>query len=270
VHFLRDRRTPHSRENAHPGACIFKLDAAFHSSHNEEIPFPSGDRLPRPHRFCHCAASRRHLDWQVRCVCAACNNGWMRSEVDEKAREIMVPLLNGGEARLSPDQQQVVAAWATMKAMVAEYSESECVTTHHMHRVRMMKRRLPPEHGWSVWIAHYVRRKWPVAWISTPFLVLPDHLAAKRPNRRATYYNSQVSTQVIGQLFIHVMRSTMPDLAAPKWKFRLPSGEALFRIWPPVGTSIVWPTGTISDSTADYIAGAFKEFMASIARRQSP
>jgi hypothetical protein len=32
-------------------------------------------------------------DWQVLCVCAACNNGWMRRQIDDRARPIMIPLI---------------------------------------------------------------------------------------------------------------------------------------------------------------------------------
>jgi hypothetical protein len=92
-------------------------------------------------------------DWQVPCVCAACNNGWMRQQIDNRARPIMIPLIKGQQLRLSPDQQRIVATWAAMKAMVAEYGESEAVTTHHAQRKYLMKNRLPPKKGWSVWIA---------------------------------------------------------------------------------------------------------------------
>jgi hypothetical protein len=73
-------------------------------------------------------------DWKVLCVCASCNNGWMRHQIDDRARPIMIPLIKGQQIRLSPDQQRTIAAWAAMKAMVAEYGESEYVTTHHTQR----------------------------------------------------------------------------------------------------------------------------------------
>ena len=64
-------------------------------------------------------------DWQVLCVCAVCNNGWMRQQIENPARPIMIPLIiiSGEPVRLSPDQQQIVATWAAAKAMVAEFAE---------------------------------------------------------------------------------------------------------------------------------------------------
>jgi hypothetical protein len=49
-------------------------------------------------------------------------------------------------------------------------------------------------------------------WESHPLLILPDRLAARRPNKVATYFNSHSSTQVIGDLFIHILRSPMPNI----------------------------------------------------------
>ena len=58
---------------------------------------------------------------------------------------------------------------------------------------------------WGVWIGHFfsdkqkpdAERYFPL-WESQPFLLMPDRLAARRPDKKATYFNSQASTQVIG------------------------------------------------------------------------
>jgi hypothetical protein len=197
-------------------------------------------------------------DWQVLCVCAGCNNGWMRQRVDESARPVMIPLMQGHRIRLSPQQQRAIATWAAMKAMVAEFGESEAVTTHHTQRKYLMRHLRPPDR-WSVWIAHYKRTNDSFLWLSTPFLVLPDKLAKARPDKRATFYNSQVSTQVIGELLVHVIRSPHPRLAR-MWRFHLPQRQGIFRIWPVSDYGITWPLATVDDTSASYIADAYKEF----------
>jgi len=203
-------------------------------------------------------------DTKIRCVCEArCNNGWMRTKVDERARPFLLPLFRGDATRLTPEAQRIIATWAAMKAMVGEYDESSYVTTHHAHRRYLMDHLSPPPHGWAIWIGNYVRKDWPVRWLSTPFLLLPDKQAIKRKNRRATYYNGTSSTQVIGNLFIQIVRSPMHRFVA-RWRFALPRGETLFRIWPPTQFNIAWPGGAISDRSAEYIAGAVKELLASI------
>src|SRR6266496_3328492 len=200
-------------------------------------------------------------DWSVSCVCTACNNGWMR-RLENRARPIMIPLIMGGRIRLLPQQQKTLAGWAAMKAMVAEYSDIEYVTTHHMHRKYLYRTQLPPTKGWAIWIAHYQRKSWLPIWLSRPFLI--DDRAARRSDNRATHFNSHATTQIIGQLLIHVIRSPMHRLVG-KWQFALPQGHAIFRIWPPSDFSIPWPSGTINDRSAEYIADALKEFLMRVA-----
>jgi len=178
--------------------------------------------------------------WTVKCVChPRCNNGWMRTQIEDTAKPILIPLIRGEECRIFPADQARLAAWAVMKAMVAERMIRGHATTHHQHRKYLMRHLLPPKQGWGVWIGRFVSdtskpelERYHPLWEAHPFRLLPDNLAARRPNRSATYYNSQASTQVIGQLFIHVFRSPMPNLI-PRWKFELPGWGSLFRIWPP-------------------------------------
>ncbi len=200
-------------------------------------------------------------DWQVLCVCEkTCNNGWMRRSVEDPARPILKDLLAGNSVQLTPEKQRKVASWAALKVMVAEYGIGEHITTHHMQRKRMMRCQLPPERGWGVWIGAFKRKAWPNYWTSTPFLVLPDHRAAARPDKVATYYNGQASTLAIGELFVVVIRSPKEDLPA-RFTFWPPDKGTLFRIWPPSGTNIRWPGKVMTDRDADYTAHRFKDFM---------
>lgn len=84
-------------------------------------------------------------DWQIRCVCdKTCNNGWMRQLVEDRARPALLPLIKGDSLRINPAQQELIATWATMKAMVTEWMIRGHVTTNHMQRKRMMWKQLPP------------------------------------------------------------------------------------------------------------------------------
>jgi hypothetical protein len=202
-------------------------------------------------------------DSQIKCVCErVCNNGWMR-KLENAARDIMIPLIKGEEVRLTPADQRILAGWAAMKAMVGEFADSDSVTTHHMQRRRMMRMQLPPNNTWGIWIGRFVWKDWPVRWLSVPFLLLPDRIVAKRSHRRATYYNSHATTHVIGELFIQIIRTPMPNFIR-RWSFPLPQGVALFRIWPPAPFSIRWPGGPLDDFAADTVAAALRDFMARV------
>jgi hypothetical protein len=150
--------------------------------------------------------------------------------------------------------------------MVAEYDAHSWVTTHHTQRKLLMKRLAPPPRGWAIWIGPYLRVDWPTHWGSSPFLYLsPKQEARRRANIAATFYNSHTSTQVIGGLFIHVMRSPAHDYIE-KWRFSLPDSGSLFRIWPPSEISISWPGKLMTDRDADYVAaGMYNDLMRRIA-----
>jgi hypothetical protein len=185
----------------------------------------------------------------------------MRRSIDEPARVVMIPLIEGQSIRLTPDQQRIVANWATLKAIVAEYDQSGHVVTHHMQRKRLMQKLLPPDEGWTVWIGDHARTpKGAFHWGSFPALILPNHIAAKRKSRRANYYNCAASSWIVGRLFIQVMRSPHRKFIS-RWRFSTPSGGVLYRIWPPAGASIVWPPPSMTARDVDYAVGAFKDFL---------
>jgi hypothetical protein len=202
-------------------------------------------------------------DWQIRCVCENnCNNGWMRQNIENVARPIMIPLIQGGQTlRLSSTQQEKIAAWAVLKAMIAEFDPHGWVTTHHMHRKYLMKHFAPPVTGWVVWIGAYQRVRWPPHWVSTPFLYLsPKQEARRSSNLAATHFNGHISTMVIGQLFIQVISSPASHFIN-RWRFSVPHKGTLFRIWPPSGVSINWPSQIMTDQDADYVASAMYNFL---------
>ena len=116
-------------------------------------------------------------DWKIKCVCGgqhhSCNNGWMRHLIEDKARPILIPLMNGDSVRLTPLDQKRIAAWATLKCMVSEYDIGSSVTTHHMQRKRLMQTQIPPLHGWEYGLATATERSVP-SWHSMPFKVIPN------------------------------------------------------------------------------------------------
>jgi hypothetical protein len=205
-------------------------------------------------------------DWKVWCVCGgthtSCNGGWMK-RIEDAAKPIMTPLIQGKETRLQPHEQRIVATWAILKAMVSEYDtlrKDMPAIVHHAQRKYLMRHSLPPKRGWGVWIGDFERKDWIPEWVSRPLLLLPENVAARRSSRKATYFNSNSITQVVGKLLIVVIHSPMPDLV-PRWRFITPEGGTLFRIWPSNDISIKWPGKALSDRDADTVADALGAFV---------
>ena len=189
------------------GTCLFAVDPPI-------LPPRLMKKYLVSHVDSHIERSDRNLikragdirDWQIKCVCeTTCNNGWMR-RIENQARPVMFPLIEGTEIlkgqtfRLTLHEQKIIATWAVLKAMVSEFHPNGWVTTHHAQRKYFKQNLLPPE-GWSVWIGPYLRAKWAPHFLSFPFLYdSPKQELRRGTNIRATHYNSHITTQVIGKI----------------------------------------------------------------------
>lgn len=201
--------------------------------------------------------------WQVKCVCGgtgySCNNGWMRT-IEDSAKPILSRLIVGEETRLYPKDHEIITTWAILKVIIAEFDAKANITVSHMQRKYLMRHGRAPIRGWSVWIGGFERQNWIPEWVSRPMLIVPDKVAQRRKSYIANYFNSSSTTQVLGKLYIHVMHTPMLALIR-RWRFSLRHKGALFRIWPPVESSIKWPDAPLDDGAADAIADALFQHM---------
>jgi len=207
-------------------------------------------------------------DWEVRCVCGGlstdCNSGWMK-DIEDAARPILLPMIQGAnyKERLFPEDLNIIATWAALKVIIADRVEGGAWAVHHAQRRFMFTHHQPPLRNWSIWLGRYERRDWKGEWISRPFATVP----LTRPERAGhpvSHNNGNSVTQVIGQVLIHVIHSINQRLIKD-WRFSVPQGRTLsaplFRIWPPVKTSISWPPAPLSDADADFISVALSNFL---------
>ena len=60
-------------------------------------------------------------NFQVRCVCEDCNNGWM-SDIEEAAQPIVTAMIEDQTLTLDTENQAFVSKWLGLKAIVSQYS----------------------------------------------------------------------------------------------------------------------------------------------------
>ena len=210
-------------------------------------------------------------DWQVKCVCGgnnlSCNNGWMRSVVEEPSIEIISKLILGSSVRISPDQQQKIATWAALNCMIAEYDSGGFATTHHMQRKRLRLKYLPPIRGWGIWIGACPQISSRLSWQSYAFFVKPKRLI-KDVNTVPSYYNGQSSTIIIGKLLIQVVRGPISG-KFNDWKFPMENGGQLLQIWPPTSFGIQGPLKTMSVREVNMTSSSVSRFLLSVAKKRA-
>jgi hypothetical protein len=212
-------------------------------------------------------------DWQVKCVCGGthmtCNSGWMK-EIEDKAKPILVPLIEGKRSLLSLDDQITIATWAVLKSIVSEYHLTSKVSTHWAQRRLMKHRKQPPANGWRVWIGHFARKHWKPEWISNSFFVASKAIQSRRGLREPTYFNASSTTQVIGKLFIQVIHLPGPLALGNdtrEWRVPPPTCGVLTKIWPRPHMILSWPQPALSDLDADTIASAMQKFLSVVSKR---
>lgn len=191
---------------------------------------------------------------RVPVVCARCNGGWM-SQVQTAVKNRLIPLLDGKVAFLRPYDQKILAAWATMCVMTGEYYSPEQAAIPFADREYLrLYRESPP--GWRIWIGRYVRGKWQGYWVHHSLPILAEEDIPQGDPNYVPPPNTQMTTFVVGQLYIHAFSSATTDITH-RWQFAGVHGIAktvLAQIWPLQESFIAWPTEDIWDITADRLA----------------
>lgn len=206
-------------------------------------------------------------DWQIRSVCGnysgCCNNEWMR-DIELQAQAVMEPMLRGEQIRLSEVDQKIIATWAILKVMVVHHR-----FVHHAQRKQMRAKREPPKR-WSVWIAAYGGKIEDGHWIVRPLALDPPG-SKRRPNRVGAAPTGHATTQVVKNLFIHVVKVPMDDFGL-RWRwhdhFESPIRGQILRIWPPSGNSYLWPQKALRAGEAMAIADALHNALVRLGREQ--
>jgi hypothetical protein len=117
----------------------------------------------------------------VKCVCGECNNGWM-SEIENAAKPIMTAMMEDQRIILDTGDQEKVAKWLGLKAIIAQYGLPQGqISPEWTHAFAIEK--CPPT-SWQIRIAHYQGTR-PVFWVTTPLDTIIIHslvpFAMKRP-----------------------------------------------------------------------------------------
>jgi hypothetical protein len=79
---------------------------------------------------------------KIRAVCGRCNNGWM-SVLETRAKPILLQFITREGTVLLPDQCEVLSLWASVKAIVGEYSTDDTAMTLMDDRHAVRQDRVP-------------------------------------------------------------------------------------------------------------------------------
>jgi hypothetical protein len=199
-------------------------------------------------------------DIKIRAVCERhYNNGWM-SRFETHIKPILTPLLKGEVAVLTEEAQRSLAAWLTMKVMVAEAAERDSMyTTQSEHTYLMEHLKAPP--NWRLWIARHNGRVWASSYVRQAITIgiVKDGLPPEPPDRSVAK-NVQFVTLGLGQLPVLITSTTVPDLEIKPADQIL---RVMRQLWP-YRAGFLWPPGAIlTDNDAETLTASFDRTISS-------
>lgn len=192
---------------------------------------------------------------RVYCVCKPCNTGWM-SQMQEKAKPYLVPMLRRQPIVHHRRAQTVLSAWVTMMTMVAEHVYRDKIAIPQCDRDFLRAHRKPPKH-WRIWIGAHANQAFPL--ITHNVLEFAEE-GVEVPNRaRADGQNTHSTTICIGEhLLFHAMSSIPAYNLVRRWEPPAQFRAYLDQIWPVRDTVIGWPPQfALNDAGLELLADDF-------------
>ena len=203
---------------------------------------------------------------KLRIACRPCNSGWM-SQLQEKAKPHLIPMLTGSSASFYRAEQTILAAWITMFVMTAEHLDTDGGVITQKERTWLKNRQRPPA-NWRIWIGKYEQPATTKRWMHAKLNVVedkPEFIARGIPE--VSY--AQASTILLGnQLIIHVMSSPVMTKTVRRWQILPAADPAMQQIWPVIRRRVDWPkTIAIRGRVIEDMAFHFFKRADTIARR---
>jgi hypothetical protein len=193
---------------------------------------------------------------RLRRVCLVCNNGWM-SRLQEAAKPYLIPMLEGRPTSLNRKAQKIVATWAAMTTMTADFLREEMAAIPQEERNYLRETSKAPKH-WRIWISAYQRghgrkRFWHNVLALTDQEVDRAAMYARAPS------NTQTTSICLGEhLFIHIMSSEVAGNLIRRWRFPRVVAPLMRQICPAAAAAVTWPPDRpLTFVEADFIANQF-------------
>lgn len=172
----------------------------------------------------------------VRTVCAKCNNGWM-SALENRASDLLTPLVRGEAVRLGRPSQHVIAGWALKTAVILDQMNPTLpIPREHLDHLRQHGE--PPDNVHVFAAAHAGEGPENTMSRSTILELHLDQFEGGLP--REAY----VATVAVGQLALQVIGCGIPASQNVAWVHNGRLSASVRRIFPPINR-VKWPPGPV-------------------------
>lgn len=94
---------------------------------------------------------------KLKVVCKSCNNNWM-SQVQERAKPYLVPLIEGRTCELPRQARTALSRWAALFSTVQEQMYADLVSVSGAEREWIKSRSTAPK-NWLIWLGRFADPK---------------------------------------------------------------------------------------------------------------
>lgn len=173
------------------------------------------------------------------------------SDLENAAKPLMESLILGKAVSLSVAEQELIASWAFLRVVIAEYTEPKELSVPGAHRRWLHKHRRPPRRGVYIWLASYSGERVAGYYEHAPLCRHPRRREAGPTNAYGVTFGIY---KALFQVFGSVTEPRNDEIAQGGY---LAGSTA--RIWPPKRPKTVrTPIGTgIDDRSLGYFTSVF-------------
>jgi hypothetical protein len=198
---------------------------------------------------------------KTRRVCRfKCNSGWM-SDLENSCKPVMVPLIQGRNAKLGDGDRFKVALWALKTCMVFD----SLLPNGPHYFSQADRQRLPPGPGglfetnpfpqfFFVWCARYIGKE---SIFTESYIMHADAYASD--SKEQMRIDGHAFTIAIGKLVLQVLSASIPPKKVRKVTEFHPNSRAwdthIRKVWPILGASIDWPIPEVLDDSTMSLDG---------------
>ena len=203
---------------------------------------------------------------KAKIVCKGCNSGWM-SRIQNAAKPYLVPLIQGRRVTLNAAAQRALAAWCAMVTMTGDYlpRDPSAIAISQTERDWLRDDGTPPQ-NWKIWIGDYRRQKG--IWDHYVVSILGAKDVPKLAPDGSAAPNTQSTSFVVGNLFVHAISSTGDRDLISRWVWPLGSRFSIHlpQIFPVKESWIIWPPQSLSDFEVNLVSSMMERVIEGAAR----
>jgi hypothetical protein len=170
---------------------------------------------------------------KIRVVCQSCNSGWM-SYLENATKPILLKVLNGESIDLCAVEQETLARWIAMKAIIGEYAENDTHMTPREDRILLRLENKIPNY-FAIYIGVHNASS-DSAWLRTSQTIALSPEGPSPPLGKLKR-NMQSIAFICGKLFVFVF-AVRENGIKPTEVLKL---KKLQRIYPKQSNIVKWP-----------------------------